>query len=123
MLLQPLDWIIIVLSLAVCFVPALLLARRSGKSTTEFFASGRAVPGVSGFGPVILAVDNLPCELPVDASQHFGDALLRFLPALTRCDWSEPFASLELADELRRALVVHSGRLTPSYAYLERFLT
>ena len=86
-------------------------------------ASGRAVSGVAGFGPVILAVDNLPCELPVDASQHFGDALLRFLPGLTRCDWSQPFASLELPDELRRALIVHRGRLTPSYAYLERFLT
>ena len=30
--------------------------------------------------------------------------------------------SLELADEMRRALVVHRGRLTPPYAYLERHL-
>ena len=50
--------------------------------------AGEAVLGVAGRGPVILAVDNLPCELPVDASQHFGDALLRFIPALARCDWS-----------------------------------
>lgn len=39
-----LDWVIVALSLGVCFVPALFLARRSGKSTTEFFASGRSVP-------------------------------------------------------------------------------
>ena len=85
-------------------------------------ASGKTVSGVAGSGPVILAVDNLPCELPVDASQHFGDALLRFIPALARCDWSRPLESLELADEMRRALVVHRGRLTPPYAYLERHL-
>jgi alpha-aminoadipic semialdehyde synthase len=80
--------------------------------------SGEAVSGVAGRGPVILAVDNLPCELPVDASQHFGDALSRFLPALARCDWSRPFENLDIVDEIRRAVVVHRGRLTPSYAYL-----
>jgi solute:Na+ symporter, SSS family len=42
--LQVLDWIIIAASLLVCFVPALFFAKRSGKSTSEFFASGRAVP-------------------------------------------------------------------------------
>ncbi len=85
-------------------------------------ASGDAISGVAGRGPVILAVDNLPCELPVDASQHFGDALLRFLPALARCDWSQPFEGLDLQDEIRRAVVVYRGRLTPKYAHLERHL-
>jgi alpha-aminoadipic semialdehyde synthase len=84
--------------------------------------SGEPVGGVAGKGPVILAVDNLPCELPVDASQHFGDALLRFLPALDRCDWSAPFDALTIPDEVRRAVIVHRGRLTPSYAYIARHL-
>jgi len=44
MRLATLDWIIIALSIAICFAPALFVAKRSGKSTTEFFASGRAVP-------------------------------------------------------------------------------
>src|SRR5687768_10750648 len=38
------DWVIAVLTILVCFVPALFLAKRSGKSTSEFFASGRSVP-------------------------------------------------------------------------------
>lgn len=42
--LTSLDWIIIVLALLVCFVPALFFGRRAGRSTSEFFASGRAVP-------------------------------------------------------------------------------
>ena len=84
--------------------------------------SGEAVSGVAGRGPVILAVDNLPCELPVDASQHFGDALLRFVPALARCDWSRPFESLDVGDEILRAIVVHRGCLTPRYASLARHL-
>jgi Na+/proline symporter len=44
MQLQPLDWVIVALSLLICFVPALFLGRRAGRSTSEFFVSGRAVP-------------------------------------------------------------------------------
>ena len=39
-----LDWIIVVASLLICFVPALFFGKRAGQSTTEFFASGRSVP-------------------------------------------------------------------------------
>lgn len=41
---QVIDWVIIVLSLLVCFVPALFFGKRGGKNTSEFFASGRSVP-------------------------------------------------------------------------------
>ena len=44
MQLQPIHWIIIFTSLAICFVPALFYGKRAGKSTSEFFVSGRAVP-------------------------------------------------------------------------------
>ena len=39
-----LDWVIAGICLIVCFAPALFFGRRAGKSTAEFFASGRAVP-------------------------------------------------------------------------------
>ncbi|MBI3207577.1 MAG: Na+:solute symporter [Candidatus Solibacter usitatus] len=42
--LQLVDWIIVVLSVAICFIPALFFGKRSGKNTAEFFASGRSVP-------------------------------------------------------------------------------
>jgi Na+/proline symporter len=44
MQLQLLDWVIVALSLLICFVPALFLGRRAGRNTSEFFVSGRAVP-------------------------------------------------------------------------------
>ncbi len=42
--LQTIDWVIVLASLSICFIPALFFGRRAGKSTTEFFASGRSVP-------------------------------------------------------------------------------
>ena len=44
MQLQTIDWIIALICVAICFAPALFFGKRSGKSTAEFFASGRSVP-------------------------------------------------------------------------------
>ncbi|HVN77837.1 MAG TPA: sodium:solute symporter family protein [Terriglobia bacterium] len=38
------DWVIVVFSLLICFVPALFFGKRAGKNTSEFFVSGRSVP-------------------------------------------------------------------------------
>jgi Na+/proline symporter len=42
--LQTVDWVIVFASLLICFVPALFFRKRAGRSTSEFFVSGRAVP-------------------------------------------------------------------------------
>src|SRR5512139_288487 len=42
--LHALDWIVIAVTLGICFAPALFFGKRSGKDTAEFFASGRSVP-------------------------------------------------------------------------------
>jgi len=38
------DWTVVIISIAVSFLPALFFFRRASKNTTEFFASGRAAP-------------------------------------------------------------------------------
>jgi SSS family solute:Na+ symporter len=42
--LQFIDWVIVIFSLLICFIPALFFGKRAGKSTSEFFVSGRSVP-------------------------------------------------------------------------------
>ncbi|MGE5278233.1 MAG: sodium:solute symporter family protein [Acidobacteriota bacterium] len=44
MRLTTIDWLVVALSIVVSFLPAVFLARRAGKSTSEFFTSGRAAP-------------------------------------------------------------------------------
>jgi alpha-aminoadipic semialdehyde synthase len=83
---------------------------------------GSAISGVEGRGPVVLAVEILPAELPREASEEFSRALAPFLPALAAADFSVPFDALALPPELKRAVIVHRGRLTPDYAYLEEYL-
>src|SRR3954454_5555686 len=42
--LQWIDWVIALACVAICLAPAFFVGRRAGKSTSEFFASGRSVP-------------------------------------------------------------------------------
>jgi alpha-aminoadipic semialdehyde synthase len=81
-----------------------------------------ALDGVAGCGPVIMAVDNLPCELPLESSTSFSEGLLPFIPPLATCDFSVDFDDCALPPELKRATIVYHGKLTPDYQYLTEFL-
>jgi len=85
-------------------------------------AGGRTRDGVAGDGPVVLAVDFLPCELPVDASNHFSASLRPFIPALATADFTRPLSEAGLPPEIERATIVYQGRLTDAYRYLEEFV-
>lgn len=61
----------------------------------------------------VMAVDNLPNELPRDASFHFGQHLKKFvLPALL---------SGEENDIINRATICKEGKLTPPFEYLSDY--
>lgn len=81
-----------------------------------------ARPGVAGPGPAIMAVDNLPCEVPLESSEYFSRVLRGMVPALASCDWSAAYASLDLPPELKTAVIAHRGELTPAYRYLTEHL-
>jgi alpha-aminoadipic semialdehyde synthase len=84
--------------------------------------SGNVIDGVEGNGPVILAVDKLPAELPRQASKMFGDALLPYVKELASADYSVDFAELNIPKEFKNAIIAHKGKLTPDFQYLSKYL-
>lgn len=84
--------------------------------------SGEVVDGWEGAGPVIMAVDTLPSELPRESSEYFGDQLMPFVPAMAGADLSKEFSALELPPEIKRATIVHHGKLTPDFQYIEKYI-
>jgi alanine dehydrogenase len=63
---------------------------------------------------VVMAVDNLPCELPKDASQGFGQSFIKHvIPA---------FFNNDKDDILARAKVTENGKLTERFSYLQDFV-
>ena len=62
----------------------------------------------------VMAVDNLPCELPKDASEGFGELFLKHvIPA---------FYNNDADGILARAKVTEKGKLTPRFAYLQNYV-
>lgn len=84
--------------------------------------TGATTMGVAGRGPVILAVDILPSELPREASEYFSDILGPFIPAIAQADFGVPFEKLDVPPEIRRAVILYHGELTPDYKYIEQYL-
>ena len=86
-------------------------------------ATGRVNDGFEGAGPVIMAVEILPSEIPRESSIDFSRVLKQFMPHLATADLSRSFAELALPPELKRAVIVYKGELTPDYAYLKSSLS
>ena len=63
---------------------------------------------------VVMAVDNLPCELPKDASEGFGEMFLEHvIPA---------FFNDDKDGILSRAKITEKGKLTPRFSYLQDYV-
>lgn len=62
----------------------------------------------------VMAVDNLPCELPRDASVGFGEAFSKYvIPA---------FFNNDKDGILERARMTQNGKLTPRFTYLQDYV-
>lgn len=63
----------------------------------------------------VMAVDNLPCELPKDASESFGEMFIEHvIPA---------FFNNDQDGVLQRAKITEGGRLTKAFQYLQDYVT
>lgn len=85
-------------------------------------ATGDTRDGWEGRGPVVLAVYNLPAELPRESSRDFGRTLLPFIPPIAKADFSVDFDRCQLPTAIKKAVIVYQGELTPGYRYLEKYL-
>lgn len=62
----------------------------------------------------VMAVDNLPCELPKDASEGFGEMFLKHvIPA---------FFNNDADGILKRAKITENGKLTKRFSYLQNYV-
>jgi alanine dehydrogenase len=63
---------------------------------------------------LVMAVDNLPCELPKDASEGFGEMFAaNVIPA---------FFNEDKDGILQRACMTKNGKLTPKFSYLQSYV-
>lgn len=80
------------------------------------------IDGYEGDGVAVVAVDTLPCEIPRESSEAFGESLLPFVPEIAKADYSVAFEMLKLPSEVKKAVILYHGKLTPDYEYINEYL-
>jgi len=81
-----------------------------------------ATDGVKGSGPVILAIDHLPTEIPRDASEYFSNTLLPFIPNIAKANYDGTLDEAGLAEEIKRSVILWRGKFAPNYEYISEYL-
>jgi len=76
-------------------------------------STGREIDAWADNGITMMTVDNLPNEMPRDASKSFGSTFAKvILPELIR----------DQSSILDRATIANQGNLTANYSYLKPFV-
>ena len=86
-------------------------------------ATDSIVDGIQADGVAVMAIDNLPCELPLDASRHFSKRLLDYVPQIMKMDSSKSLEKSGLGPELVPATITYNGKLTDKYQYLVEYIS
>ncbi len=82
----------------------------------------KIMDGYEGRGVVVMAVDNLPAELPLESSIFFSQALKPYVPAIAQADYTGEFADCSLPAPIKKAVILYHGDFTPDYQYMKDFI-
>ncbi|XP_078613441.1 alpha-aminoadipic semialdehyde synthase, mitochondrial-like [Branchiostoma floridae x Branchiostoma japonicum] len=80
----------------------------------------KSVPGIMGNGVVVCSVDNLPAQLPREATDIFGNQLLPYVWEMFHSMAEVPFESQAhlFSKTLQDATIASNGKLRPKYEYI-----
>jgi len=78
--------------------------------------------GILGEGITLMSIDNLPCELPNESSAAFSSLLLSYVPEISKTDFSKSYEELELSQDIKNGLILHKGKFTEPFHYMQKFL-
>uniref|UniRef100_A0A8C3VBF9 Alpha-aminoadipic semialdehyde synthase, mitochondrial n=1 Tax=Catharus ustulatus TaxID=91951 RepID=A0A8C3VBF9_CATUS len=75
---------------------------------------------VEGSGILMCSIDNLPAQLPIEATEYFGDMLFPYIEEMLLSEGSEPLEKQNYSPVVRDAVIASNGSLTPKYQYIQK---
>lgn len=90
---------------------------------TYDFKNKKFIDGYDSKGITILSIDNLPSELPRDASIEFSHAIREYVYAIAAHGAVDVADHIALPREIRNAVVMQNGKLTGRYGYLKEYFS
>ncbi|XP_045609079.1 alpha-aminoadipic semialdehyde synthase, mitochondrial isoform X1 [Procambarus clarkii] len=71
-----------------------------------------------GPGVLVCSIDNMPTQLPREATDSFGSLLLPHMYDILQSDASKPFEEQSFTHEVHGAVITSGGRLTENFEYI-----
>ncbi|XP_021150587.2 alpha-aminoadipic semialdehyde synthase, mitochondrial isoform X1 [Columba livia] len=75
---------------------------------------------VEGSGILMCSIDNLPAQLPIEATEYFGDMLFPYIEEMLLSEGSDPLESQNYSPVVRDAVIASNGSLTAKYEYIQK---
>nr|XP_043891753.1 alpha-aminoadipic semialdehyde synthase, mitochondrial isoform X1 [Solea senegalensis]XP_043891754.1 alpha-aminoadipic semialdehyde synthase, mitochondrial isoform X1 [Solea senegalensis]XP_043891755.1 alpha-aminoadipic semialdehyde synthase, mitochondrial isoform X1 [Solea senegalensis] len=75
---------------------------------------------VEGNGILMCSIDNLPAQLPIEATEYFGDRLFPYIWEMLPSDANRPLEEEDFSPQVRDAVITSNGALTPKFEYIEK---
>lgn len=72
----------------------------------------------SGPGVLVCSIDNMPTQLPTEATDYFGDLLYPYAVNIIDSDATRPLDEHVLLPEVEGAIIASNGKLTPNFEYI-----
>ncbi|XP_054153876.1 alpha-aminoadipic semialdehyde synthase, mitochondrial-like [Oppia nitens] len=72
----------------------------------------------AGPGVLVCSIDNMPTQLPLEATQSFGDLLKPYIDDIINSDATKPFESCNFGSVVKNATIASNGLLTPNFEYI-----
>ncbi|KAM9311717.1 alpha-aminoadipic semialdehyde synthase, mitochondrial [Gastrophryne carolinensis] len=75
---------------------------------------------VEGNGILMCSIDNLPAQLPIEATEYFGDLLFPYIEEMIMSDATKPLDGQTFSPVVKGAVITSNGSLTPKYKYIQK---
>ncbi|XP_028813260.1 alpha-aminoadipic semialdehyde synthase, mitochondrial isoform X2 [Denticeps clupeoides] len=75
---------------------------------------------VEGNGILMCSIDNLPAQMPIEATEYFGDRLLPYIWEMLPSDATRPLDKEDFSPQVRDAVITSNGKLTPKFEYIQK---
>ncbi|VDO19729.1 unnamed protein product [Heligmosomoides polygyrus] len=69
-------------------------------------------------GCLVCSIDNMPAQMPLEATSQFGDLLFPYVMDMLNCTTELPFDRLACRPEVKGAIITTDGHLAPNYEYI-----
>ena len=71
-----------------------------------------------GPGVLVCSIDNMPTQLPREATDFFGDLLYPYLLEIMKSDAKKPLEDHNFTPAVYGAIIASNGRLTTNFEYI-----